>query len=266
VLRGAAGTGALLVLAELAGRSGLFDTATVPPVSSVLVTAAGLLADPEFLAAAAATLAAWAIGLAVTVSCAVPLGVVLGGLPLVERAVRPFVEFLRPIPSIALIPLLLPLLQDNTATKVGVVVYAGTWPVLINTMYAIRDVDPQAKETLRSFGFGPLAVLRRVSVPSAAPFVLTGVRLAAAVGLIVAISTELLMGGADGVGTFLLTAGSAAGGTGVVLATAVWAGAVGLLVNASLVRAGHRLFPWHHATTGQGGSGRTGHAAGGDRP
>lgn len=249
---GAVGTGALLLLAEGAGRLGLIDPATVPPVSVVLVTAAGLLADPGFLAAAAATLAAWACGLAIAIGCAVPLGVVLGALPPAERALRPFLEFLRPVPAVALIPPLLLLLRHDTAAKIGVVVYAATWPILINTMYAIRDVDPQAKETLRGFGFGPLAVLRWVSLPSAAPFVLTGVRLAAAIGLIVVISAELLTGGATGVGVFLLAAGSAAGGTGVVLAVALWAGALGMTVNALLVRAGRRLFRWHHATTGAG--------------
>lgn len=106
---------------------------------------------------------------------AVPLGVLLGSVPLLGTAARALVELLRPIPSVALIPLAIILFADPTRMKMSLIFYACLWPILINTLYALRDVDPLAKDSLRAFGFGTLSVLWRVSLPSAAPFIATGV-------------------------------------------------------------------------------------------
>ncbi|MEV7965298.1 ABC transporter permease [Sphaerisporangium sp. NPDC088356] len=251
VVRGAAGVAVLLIVAELAGRSGLIDQVLLPPMSTVLAAAGGLVADTEFLTDLSGTLTVWAIGLLIAILIAVPLGVLLGTLPRAELAARPLVEFMRPIPSVALLPLVTLLIADGHSVKITVIVFAASWPVLINTMYGLRDVDPVAKETLRSFGFGRLSVLARVSVPSAAPFVLTGVRLAASIGLVVAISAELVAGGTDGIGAFMIRAGSGLR-TDLILAATLWAGLLGLLANALLMRVQRRAFRWHTARAGGG--------------
>src|SRR5690606_32302270 len=152
-----------------------------PRISTILVSAAGLIVDPDFLVDATATVTAWALGLLLTVAVAVPAGLALGALPAVERAVRPLIEFLRPIPSVAIIPLAILLFSDNLHLRLAVILYASSWPVLINSIYGVMDVDPLAKDTLRSFGFGPVSVLLRVSLPSAAPFIATGVRVASGI-------------------------------------------------------------------------------------
>ncbi|RCG30780.1 ABC transporter permease [Sphaerisporangium album] len=250
VARGATGVAVLLIAAELAGRTGLVDTSLLPLMSTVLARAAELVADPAFLADVWGTLIVWAAGLLIAVVIAVPLGTLLGSLPRAETATRPLVEFLRPIPSVALLPLITLLIPDDSAIKMTAVVYAAAWPLLVNTMYGLRDVDPIAKETMRSFGFGRLAVLARVSLPSAAPFVLTGVRLATAVGLIVAVSAELITGGTAGVGAFMIRAG-AGFRTDLVLAATLWAGVLGLVANALLLELQRRAFRWHAATSGE---------------
>ncbi|MEU8380530.1 ABC transporter permease [Streptosporangium sp. NPDC048865] len=249
LLCGALGVAGLFCVMEAAGRTGLIDPLVFPLASTVLARAAALVADAEFLSDVAATLGAWATGLLITVAIAVPLGFLLGSLPRVEGALRPIVEFLRPIPSIALIPLALAVFSDRFDMKVTLVVYAATWPILINTMYGLKDVDPLAKETLRSFGFGKPAVLWRVSLPSTAPFIATGVRLASAIALIVAISTELIGGGADGIGSYVLEAAGAVDTTEYVIAAAIWAGVIGVVTNGLFVLAERRLFRWHTART-----------------
>lgn len=250
ILRGAAGIVVFLGVAEAAARAGLLDDA-VPPVSEILAQAVALLGDPQFTEGIADTMLRWAYGLALTVAAVVPAGIVLGSLPAVERLLRPIIEFLRPIPSIALIPLAILFFQDALLAEIGIIVYASTWPILINTIYAVREVDPLAKETMRSFGFGPGAVLWRVALPSAAPFILTGIRISASIALIVAISTELFVPGAEGLGTFLISAQSGTDAVILVVATAVWAGFLGLAINAAFAAAGRRLFRWHHARGGE---------------
>jgi NitT/TauT family transport system permease protein len=163
--------------------------------------------------------------------------------------VRPVVEFLRPIPSVALVPLVLLLTRSDVRMEVAVIIYAAVWPVLINTLYGVREVDPLAQDTLRSYGFGPLDVLRRVTLPSAAPFIMTGIRLAASTALIVAVAVELNGGRTNGIGVFLIQAESGGGDISVMIASILWVGVLGLIINALLVATERRLFRWHHALT-----------------
>ncbi|MGC5012623.1 ABC transporter permease [Streptosporangium sp. DT93] len=249
LLCGALGAAGLFCVLEVAGRVGLIDPAAFPLASVVLGRAASLVTDGEFLSDVLSTLGVWATGLTIAFMVAVPAGFLLGTVPAAEKAMRPIVEFLRPIPSIALIPLALAVFSERFDMKVTLVVYAATWPILINTMYGLKDVDPLAKETLRSFGFGNPAVLWRVSLPSTAPFIATGVRLASAVALIVAISAELLGGGSDGIGSYVLESAGGVDAVEYVTAAAMWAGVIGVLTNGLFVLVERRVFRWHTART-----------------
>ncbi|MDL4774734.1 MULTISPECIES: ABC transporter permease [Thermomonosporaceae] len=247
---GAVGVAGTVAIAELVTRTGLVDRDFVPPASTVLVRAAKLAGDGEYLTQVTATLRVWGGGLLLATVTAVVVGLVLSATPWLNNAARVVVELLRPIPSLALIPLALISFSSPAQSKMSLVFYAATWPILINLLYALRDVDPVAKETLRSFGFGRLSVLLRVSLPSAAPFVATGVRIAASVGLVVVVSTELMAGAGEGVGGFLMESQSGGGHPDLMLAGAVWAGGLGLLANFLLVGLERRAFRWHTARAG----------------
>ena len=253
VRRSIAGVAAVLCAAQLASWSGLTDPAVIPAPASVLAEVGGLAGSGAFLTDAGATLGVWVVAVAIAVAIGVPAGLFLGGMQWLESAARPVLEFLRPIPSVTLIPLMLLVLQNDLRTRVAVVVYASVWPVLINTMYGVRDTDPLAIQTLRSFGFGRIALVRLVSLPAAAPFIATGIRLAASIGFVVAIGAELLGGSVNGIGVFLIQAESGGGRTDLMLAAAAWAGLFGLAVNALLTRLERGAFPWHHALAREGG-------------
>ena len=145
-LRGAAGVAGFLVAAELFIRFGLGEGLVFPAPSAILLGAWELLADGVFLEGALATLTNWVLGLLAATVVAVPAGVLLGALPPAERAIRPVLEFLRPIPSVAIIPLAILLIPVDELMKVSVIVYASVWPILINTLYGMHDVDPLAKD------------------------------------------------------------------------------------------------------------------------
>jgi NitT/TauT family transport system permease protein len=248
-IRGAAGLAILAALSEVLGRAGIVDRDYLPPASAVLARSAGLLGDTEFLSGVWSTVRAWAIGLAIAVGGGVTLGLVLGSVPILNTAVRAIVEFLRPIPSVALIPLVSLILGTGLRTEATLIVYAAIWPVLFNTIYGLQDVDPVAKDTLRAFGFSRLSVTWLVSLPSAAPFIATGIRLAAAIALILAVGTEILSGFGEGLGVFIAQAQQTIDGTTDVLAGTVWAGALGLVINTVLVLGERRLFRWHVSQT-----------------
>ncbi|RJO70811.1 ABC transporter permease subunit [Nocardia panacis] len=247
--RGATGVVVLLVLAEVLARTG---TVHLPPASTVLDRAFRLLGDAGFRADLVATVRAWAIGTFLAVLVAVPVGLVLGSLPVVRTATRAIVELLRPIPSVALIPLAGLVIGSGLPMTVALIVYGAVWPVLFNTIYGLDSVDPLAKQTLRSFGFSPASVLLRVSLPSAAPFIATGIRLASSIAIILAVGTGIVAGrmNGSGLGAFIADADSGAGNTALVLAATLWAGILGVVLDILAVAAERRIFHWHSAYAG----------------
>jgi NitT/TauT family transport system permease protein len=252
-VRGAAGVVAFLLLAEAAGRLGLISRAALPLTSSVLWRAVLLAGNGRFLADLGATLEAWAVGMAITVAVGVPLGVLLGSLPGVRFATRAIVEFLRPIPSVALILLVSLLLGPGLRMAATLIVYGAIWPVLYNTIAGIDDVDPLAKETHRAFGFSRLDAVWAVSLPSAAPFIGTGIRLASSVALILDIATGYITGpiNGPGIGAYIAQQSTGASNTTVILAATVWAGILGLVLDLLLTGVQRRLLRWHHARLGE---------------
>jgi NitT/TauT family transport system permease protein len=252
LVRGIIGIAVFLAVAQAFGASGIVKQNVLPLMSTILARAAGLAGNGRFLADLGATLEAWAAGLAVTVIIAVPLGLLLGSVPVVRVASRAVVEFLRPIPSVALILLVSLLIGPGLRMFVTLIAYGGIWPILYNTMAGLDDVDPVAKDTLRAFGFGRLAIIRFVSLPSAAPFIATGIRIASSVALILGIGSGYVTGriNGPGIGAFIADANSGAGNTALVLGAVVWAGLLGVTLNLLLVWAERRLLPWHRASLG----------------
>ncbi|APU17696.1 MULTISPECIES: ABC transporter permease [Actinoalloteichus] len=244
VLRGLVGLAGFLALCEIVGRSGLVPSYYLPPPSVVLTTLGGLLVDQSFLMHVVATVLAWLIAMGIAVGIAVPAGLLLGSVKAVRVATRSVIEFLRPIPSVALIPLALVLLGTGPETKIALAVYAAIWPIMFNTIYALDEMDSMMIDTARSFRLGRLRTLATVALPNSAPFIATGIRVAASIALILVISTELLAGGRVGLGVFILEASSSVGRMDVVLAGTVVAGAVGYLTNELLERAQRRWLGW----------------------
>ena len=111
----------------------------------------GLLGESAYWTAIPHTLEGWAIGLAIAIAIAVPVGLALGFNEVLYRAARPVIEFLRPVPSVALIPLAILIYGTGLQSKVFLVAFAATWPLLIQTIYGARDLDPLQLETARSF-------------------------------------------------------------------------------------------------------------------
>jgi NitT/TauT family transport system permease protein len=244
LLRGLVGLLGFLLVWEAFSRSGIVPQQYFPPPSTVLARLAELLGDRAFLLDLIASALAWAIALGISIAIAVPAGLLLGSVRWIRVATRAIIEFLRPIPSVALIPLAIVLVGSGPETKITLAVYASVWPILFNTIYALDEIDPVMVDTARSFGLGRARLMFTVALPNAAPFVLTGIRLSAAVALILVVSTEFLAGGGSGLGSFVLDASTGAGRMDLVLAGTLVAGIVGYLINEALELVQKRGFRW----------------------
>ena len=234
------------LILEFVTRLELVPPIYLPRASTVVRRMVELLQDPKFLRHVVATLHAWSVGLALATLISVPIGILIGTSELAYKMTSPLIEFMRPIPSVALIPLGILLWGQGFSMKVILVAYAATWPILFNTLYGVHDVDPIAVQTARCFGLKQTAILRRISLPSSAPFIFTGIRISAAIGLIVVIGAELLASADSGIGSYILFVSSNGGQMDSVLAGAAIAGVIGAVINGALGLIDRRLFGWRY--------------------
>ncbi|WP_433362846.1 ABC transporter permease [Streptosporangium sp. CA-115845] len=242
-LLGLIGLTGFVAILELVPRAGLVDERFLPPFSDMLSALVEQAGTAEFWQALLETLRGWAIGLSIAMAAGVLLGILIGGVPLLRAAMTSTIEFLRPIPSVALIPLAVLLFGTDMRSTLLLVVYAAFWQVLVQVLYGVRDVDPVARETARSYRFGPLTQVRTVIWPTALPYVMTGFRLGAAVALILEITGELIIG-SPGLGRQIAVA-QTSGAVASMYALVIVVGLVGVVVNV-IARAGERRsLRWH---------------------
>ena len=113
------------------------------------------------------------------------------------------IELLRPMPSVAIIPVAILLLGIGDGMIVSVTVYASVWPILINTIDGVRSVDPTLIDTGRTFGLSSWRILRQIILPAASPYIVTGLRIGLSIALILVTTAEMIAG-SKGLGFFIL--------------------------------------------------------------
>lgn len=238
-----AGIAAVLVLLEAGSRTGVLPRESFPPVSEIYGSLLGLVTDSPLWVEVGRTMRGWAVGLLLAAVLAVPLGMLLGASRLAFQMTRLVIEFLRPVPSVALIPLAVLVFGVGQDMKVFLVAFACFWPILFQAIYGVQDVDPVARDTARSYGLPLLARFTRVTLPSAAPYIATGLRISSAIALILALTAELVVG-APGLGRAIVVSqisGSITQMYALILAT----GLLGWLLNTVFQAAERRLLRWH---------------------
>lgn len=247
-LLGVIGTGAILAVVQLALHYGEVRPDYFPPPTLVAARLADLLLQPAFQQDMLATLQGWAAGLAIAMLIGIPLGFAFGSSRTLYQMTSAIVDFMRSVPGVALIPLVILVLGQGLEMKATLVAYATVWPILFNTQYGVHDVEPIGLQTARAFALPRHAVLRHVVIPSAAPYVFTGIRVSASIGLIVVVGAELLAGASNGLGAFILTASSSSGKMDDVISGAFVAGTFGVVVNLGLERVERKMFAWRQRT------------------
>jgi ABC-type nitrate/sulfonate/bicarbonate transport system permease component len=233
----------VLALWELVVGIGLINESHVPRMTDTVSELANLLGDPDFWTAVGNTLQGWALGLGIAAVLAIPLGIVIGSSPVAYRSVRFVVEFLRPIPSVALVPLAVLIYGVGLESKVFLAAFASFWPLFVQTLYGVQDVDPVATDTARSFGLGRFERLWRVKLPSAVPYIATGLRISSAVALILAVTAEIVIGSA-GLGRQINVARQG-GAIELMYALIITTGLLGWVLNIVATQAERRVLHWH---------------------
>jgi ABC-type nitrate/sulfonate/bicarbonate transport system permease component len=205
-----------------------------------------LAAGGEMLQHASISSGRLLVALCISIALAVPLGFWMGLSRTVEDYVDPMVELLRPISGIAWLPLALFIFGIGDTLPVFIMVYVGFFPILLNTVAGVRNVDRKLIAAAQTMGVSRRALVRHVLVPSALPMVMVGIRLAFA-GSWAAIVAAELIGSPSGLGFAiewyrqLLMTPKVFGFIAVI-------GVVGYLCDLALRKLQHLLTPWSEGT------------------
>lgn len=132
--------------------------------------------------------AGWAAAVAIGVS----LGVVIGRSRLLASLTTPAIEFFRALPSPALIPIFLVLLGTETKMRITLIAFGSVWPVLLNTIEGVRQIDQTQLATAQIFRLPLRARLIDLFIPAASPKILAGMRIALAISVILMVVSELV--------------------------------------------------------------------------
>lgn len=230
-----------IVLFEIAARAGWL-TSYVPPPSVIFAALFQGLIDGEISSQIGATLQAYFIGLGLATCLAVLLGILMGTYRPVFDAFKMIVEFMRPVPSVAMIPLAILFLGLGAQMRVAVITYAAFWPLLISTLYGVRGIDPLALDVARNFGIQGAEALWRVTLPSALTGIMTGFRVSATIALVVTVTTELVAGN-SGIG-FYISQMEQANRLPPMYAAIILTGILGFLLNAIFFQLDRRIVFW----------------------
>jgi ABC-type nitrate/sulfonate/bicarbonate transport system permease component len=199
----------------------------------------------EFWSATGSTMLSWTAGFAVSAVVGCALGLLAGLNGVVDRLLFPVVEFFRPIPSIVYLPLVILVAGTGRLSVVVLVAGGAIWPVLLQTVAGVHDTDPVLRDMTRAYAFTRRERMRWCVLPSAAPFIATGVRISATISLVVVVTTELV-GTGKGLGGVMSTAYQT-GSYVVLFGTGLAAAVLGVLLDQALGLLERRALHWHAA-------------------
>ena len=239
-LQGAAVPIAVLALAEIGFHAAIKQSDSLAPPSRIVGGFAEIVGNGMLARATAETLATMLSGFALGAGCGLALGIALGFSRLAQRASFLTIEMLRPIPAIALLPLSLLVFGFGYRMEIAVIAFATFWPVLILTQSAVAQIDSRLIEVAKLMGLGRLAFAAKIVLPAAAPRLLTALRLAAGLALVVAVTAEIVSN-PQGLGHLLMISQENLRPERMFAALA-WVGLIGLAINSAALAIQRWLF------------------------
>jgi ABC-type nitrate/sulfonate/bicarbonate transport system permease component len=234
---------ALLLVWELAAQAEWVNPLIIPAISKILRTFSELVWSGQLPLQIIASLKRAAVGYALAAAVFIPLGVFMGLFDNIRGALDVTVEMLRPIPPPVVIPAAMLIFGLQDEMKIFVIFFSCAWPMLLNTLDGVRNIDLVLLHTARTFGLPQRKIIWQVILPASAPQIATGLKVSLPIMLILVVISEMV-GSTDGIGYFILDAQRRFRVTQMyagMLALAI----LGYVLN-QLFNLGHRsLLAWH---------------------
>ncbi|WP_456683117.1 ABC transporter permease subunit [Bradyrhizobium sp. USDA 3311] len=233
----------LVIVWEALAQAGWLSPQVLPAPSKVIRTAFKLATTGSLLNDLGVSLLRAAAGFAVGAAVGAALGVLVGFSRIAEAAIDRSVQMIRAVPFLAALPLVIVWLGVGEAEKIFLVALGVTFPIYINTVLGIRQVDPKLLELGRVQGLSSIQLIRRIILPGALPSILTGVRYALATAWLALVVAETI-GAQSGIGFLAMDAREFLR-TDVIVLTIVIYALIGVAADAIARFLERRLLAWH---------------------
>lgn len=202
---GLAGVAVLVLVWGIVASSGMASPAFLPTPSATLAALEKGLTQGNLLAQTGFTVQRMAHGWLLASVIGVVLGVVIGLSSVVRAYVEPTLEFLRPLPPTAMVPLAISFFGLGQGMVLFVVVFGSLWPPLLSTVQGVALTDQRLHEVSRCIGLSQSAFITKIVLPASAPGIVAGMRLSLSIALILAVLGEMITA-LNGLGSDILHA------------------------------------------------------------
>jgi ABC-type nitrate/sulfonate/bicarbonate transport system permease component len=216
----------------------------LPPLSQVIVALGHSLTSGPLLGHLIITIGRFLQGYLLSAALGVSLGIMLGYFRSFHSLVAMLIEFLRPMPSVAIIPVAILMLGIGDSMIVAVTVYACVWPILINAIDGVRSIEKILIDTGRTFGLSRWQILWRIILPGASPYVVTGLRVSLSIALILVTTAEMIAGG-KGLGFFILDEERSMN-RAIMYGGILFVAALGYFLNRLFLLVESKMMKWRH--------------------
>ncbi|MCZ7552851.1 MAG: hypothetical protein B6D39_06990 [Anaerolineae bacterium UTCFX2] len=227
---------------ETASRAGLLSPLFFPPPTKILNTLLQMIINGKLLPHLSATLSRLAIGFSIGGLSGLVLGLGMGWSPRLRTVVDPLIAALHPIPKIAIFPLIMIIFGIGEASKVVAIAIAAFFPMLINCMSGVRQLNPVYFEVTENYGASAWKTFSRVVFPGSLPSIFTGVRLAVNMAMVIAIAVELLAA-KEGLGVIIWFSWQTLR-IEELYASLIVIGVLGFGINLAIQSISRKLAPW----------------------
>ncbi len=191
-----------LVLWETAPKIGIVDRTFLPPFSEIIHAWWELFKSGEIWKHFKASILRSLFGFSLALAITIPLGLVIGWYTLARELLIPILELFRNTAALALLPVFILILGIGEVSKIAIVLFACTWPILLNTISAVKNVDPLLIKSARSMNISSFKLFYKVILPASVPTIFTGIRMAGTGAILVLIAAEMI-GAKAGLGYFI---------------------------------------------------------------
>lgn len=236
---------AFLALWEAAPRIGLVNVTFLPPLSEVLSTWWQLLLSGDLADHAKVSLTRSLGGFLLAIAVGIPLGLAIGWWRPAAQYLNPLLEIFRNTAVLALLPVFILLLGLGETSKIAIIFYACVFPLLLNTISGVRNVDPLLIKSARSMGLSPISLFRKVILPASLPTIFIGIRQAGAASILVLVAAEMV-GAKAGLG-YMIQYTQFSFQIPQMYAGIMTISAIGLLINYLLLFAEKKMTSWKQA-------------------
>jgi ABC-type nitrate/sulfonate/bicarbonate transport system permease component len=220
-----------------------------PPFSDVASRAWDVWPSAEFRGAVGASLGRLAAGYAIGAVAAVAIGLVMGASPGARRTLTPATEFLRALPVIVVVPIVVVAVGIGDAMRVVVIAFGVFFPVLIGTVDGVRALSPELRDTARLLDTRAHRRAIRIYMPAALPSIFAGLRISLSLGLVLVVISEI-SGGGEGLGVFIRSQQTLFN-VREMYAALLFLGLLGLVLNRLFLVVERRALAWHYGATGE---------------